>query len=260
MLSNKQEIFNSIELISIFFILLVAIIIITAIFYHNKKRVHKIAVDNYENALIRSQYEIQEQTMQTIGADLHDNIGQLLSLTSLTLGSIEIAADDKVRQKIDAALTLTRRSIKEMRLLGKLLQGEQLVANGLTDAIQQEINWMEKSGRFEVGYSEGTLKPVNSNPDKDLVVFRILQETLNNIIKHASATLVTIELNYPAGNLVLKIADNGVGFVPDISPGGRSGGMGLRNMTKRADIIGGKMDINSNPGNGTEISIVIPYP
>ena len=122
--------------------------------------------------------------MQTIGADLHDNIGQLLSLTSLTLSSIE--ADDipaKAKQKINASIDLTLRSIKEMRQLGKLLQGDQLTAMGLSEAIRYEINWMERSGKYEINYLHEDELPETANPDKDLIVFRILQEVLTNIIK-----------------------------------------------------------------------------
>ena len=101
----------------------------------------------FDTELIKTQMEIREQTMQTIGADLHDNIGQLLSLTSLTLSSVGLDDKDKAREKIDAALDLTLKSIKEMRLLGKLRHGEQLIGLGLAEAIRQEINWIEKSGR-----------------------------------------------------------------------------------------------------------------
>src|ERR1700744_5516422 len=97
----------------------------------------------FDNEIVKTQLEVQEQTMQNIGADLHDNIGQLLSLSSLTLNSIQVDDQEKSGQKIQAAIDLTGRSIKEMRLLGKLLQGDQLIVLGLPEAIRHEINWLE---------------------------------------------------------------------------------------------------------------------
>lgn len=214
----------------------------------------------FDAEMVKAQLEVQEQTMQTIGADLHDNIGQLLSLTSLTLNSVELENSDKARRKIDAAIDLTVRSIKEMRLLGKLLQGDQLIGMGLQEAIRHEINWMERSGKYEIIYSPADDMPAVNSPDKDLILFRILQEVLNNIIKHSKATIIDIKLEYKnEGVLELQVSDNGIGFDSDeILPEQR--GMGLLNIRKRAGIIGGQVDIKSIPGEGTGIKIFIPYP
>ncbi len=259
MLNTQQEIFSGIELISIFFILLVAIIIITAILYHNRKRAHEIDIANFNNLLLQSQLEVQEQTMQTIGADLHDNIGQLLSLTSLTLNSIEPDDIDKTRQKVSSAIDLTSKSIKEMRHLGKLLQGDQLIIAGLPEAIRQEINWVEKTGKYEFSYIQEGQIPEKINSDKDLIVFRILQEILNNIIKHANASAVTIQLKYGNQFLQLQTYDNGKGFDPASLTRDQKG-MGLHNINRRAEIIGGQVEIQSQASKGTTITMFIPYP
>jgi len=213
----------------------------------------------FDAEITKTQLEVQEQTMQTIGADLHDNIGQLLSLTSLTLNSIELKNAPKARQKIDAAIDLTLRSIKEMRLLGKLLQGDQLVVMGLSAAISHEITWIEKSGHYKVIYTNDGEMPAVSSPDKDLILFRILQEILNNIIKHAKATEINIKLDYQEAVLQLQVTDNGVGFNSADLPAEKSG-MGLQNIQKRAGIIGGEATILSNPDKGTTITVFIPYP
>ena len=213
----------------------------------------------FEAEMAKAQLEMQEQTMQTIGADLHDNIGQLLGLTSLTLGSIEEPDLAQSQHKIDAALDLTKKSIKEMRLLGKLLQGDQLMAQGLNEAIGHAINWIEKSGNYKVFYTIEGGEPETGDKNKDLIIFRILQETLNNTIKHAHATQIAIKLIYLENNLRLQITDNGTGFYTD-SPSVKQKGMGLLNIHKRAGIIGGKAVISSTPGEGTCTDIFIPYP
>lgn len=259
MLSDKQEIFNSIELITIFFILLVAIIIITAVLFHNRKRLHNITVENYENALVRSHYEAREQTMQTIGADLHDNIGQLLSLTALTLGAIEIKGDEKANNLIESSIDLTGRAILELKHLGKLIQGQQLIAIGLKEAIQHEVIWLEKSGKFDVSFDCDNILAPNRNMDKDLILFRIFQEVTNNIIKHSHANKINILLTCSVGILTLRLRDNGIGFNTQDSLL-QQNGMGISSIKKRVALLGGELDIISenNCGTSTEIRVIYP--
>jgi signal transduction histidine kinase len=245
------------------FLIAPAFILLYVSAYNRRKKRHieekALMQLTFDAEITKTQLEVQEQTMQTIGADLHDNIGQLLSLTSLTLNSIELENAPKARQKIDTAIDLTVRSIKELRLLGKLLQGDQLVVLGLSEAIRHEINWLEKSGNYQVSYAEeGELPAVNS-PEKDLILFRILQEILNNIIKHAQGTQINIRLEYRDELLYLKVVDNGIGFNAENLSAGQSG-MGLQNIQKRAGIIGGEAIITSNPGEGTAITIFTSYP
>jgi len=263
MSKEQEEIFADVITASVIFLTVALSLILLVIVYNRRKKNHieekaqmKLIFDA---ELIKTQLEIQEQTMQTIGADLHDNIGQLLSLTSLTLNSVQLNDPSRARQKIDAAIDLTGKSIKEMRLLGKLLQGEQLVEMGLENAIKYEINWVEKAGRHEIKYVAEGEAPAQNNPDKDLIIFRILQEVLNNIIKHANASQMDITLDYLAGSIQLKVVDNGTGFNVDQLTADQKG-MGLQNIQKRAGIIGGEVSIRSQPGEGTCIDIFIPYP
>lgn len=250
-------------LATLVFLIAPCFLLVYIIIYNQRKKRHhteKVAMKlAFEEEIVKTQLEVQEQTMQTVGADLHDSIGQLLSLTALTLGSIELEDLGKIQNKIDAAIDLTGRSIKELRQLGRLLHGEQAIAAGLDKAINQEITWIERSGRYKVHYEYNTQPAGERDADKDLFVFRIVQEVLNNIIKHAEATEISIKLNYTALQMQLTIADNGRGFEPELlSPDKK--GMGLHGMRKRASIIGGELKIISSPGNGSVLEIFIPYP
>lgn len=210
----------------------------------------------FEAEIAKAQQEVQEQTMQTIGADLHDNIGQLLSLTALILKSIEPDDSSKTNQKVESAIELISHSIQEMRLLGKILQGNQLIALGLDEAIKHEVKWMEKSGQYTIYYVCAEELPA-ANPDRDLILFRILQEILNNIMKHSKANLLTIILDHSENQLLLSVSDNGIGF--DLNKQGtEQSGMGLNNIKNRASMIKGLTTIESEPGKGTSISISIP--
>ena len=242
---------------------LITFIIISFLIYRKKQILHliekeKLAV-RFQQELLNAQMEIREQTMQTIGADLHDNIGQLLSLTSLTLNSIELDNSEKAHQKIEAAIELNLKSIKEMRLLGKLLHGEQLLKLGLEEAIRHEISWVEKSGKYKVDYLVEGERSAEQNADKDLILFRITQEILNNIIKHSQAKEIVIKLEYQQSGIRLQVIDDGAGFnIADLTEEQR--GMGLKNIQKRAEIVGGNIFIQSQPGEGTCVEIFIPYP
>lgn len=211
---------------------------------------------NFEQEMLTAQQEAREQTMQTIGADLHDNIGQLLSLTALTLKSVPYENESRTKEKVASSIELLSKAITEMRQLGKLLQGDQLLAAGLETAIEQEVNWLSKSANYKLRFSIGDPAPVR-NPDIDLFYFRILQEILNNIIKHAEATHIDIRLHYQHGMLELTVADDGIGFIPTDQ---HSQGSGLANIKKRTLIVGGQADIESQPGKGTTITIQTPYP
>ena len=213
----------------------------------------------FESEMLQARVEVQDQTMQSIATELHDNVGQLLSLTTLTLNSVNLADEVKAKKKIENSLELVNKSIKELRDLAKLLHGEQLVENGIGHAIDQEISWLSKSGAYAIKVNNTLANSGHSSPDKDLIILRLLQEIINNIIKHAQATEIYIDAQLKTGTLSLIVQENGVGFNPDEIKA-RKSGMGLNSIYKRIEMINGKLILNSAPGEGTSISIEIPYP
>jgi len=213
----------------------------------------------FESEMLQTRVEVQDQTMQSIATELHDNVGQLLSLTTLTLNSVNLNDAEKAKKKIDNSLSLVNKSIKELRELAKLLHGEQLVENGIGHAIHQEINWLNKTGAYELKINNQLLEVQVTSPDKDLIILRLLQEIINNIIKHAQAKHIQIDSYLEKNALHLRVRDNGVGFDPNEIKVKKSG-MGLNSIYKRIEMINGKLALNSAPGEGTSISIEIPYP
>lgn len=213
----------------------------------------------FESEMLQARVEVQDQTMQSIATELHDNVGQLLSLTTLTLNSVNLSDEVKAKKKIENSLQLVNKSIKELRELAKLLHGEQLVENGLGHAIDQEISWLSKSGAYELQVNNTLSESDYTSPDKDLIILRLLQEIINNIIKHAQATEIHIDAQLKTGTLSLIVQENGVGFNPDEIKA-RKSGMGFNSIYKRIEMINGKLILNSAPGEGTSISIEIPYP
>jgi signal transduction histidine kinase len=233
------------------------------LFYQKKKFRHMEELldmeRRFETELITTQIEVQEQTRKNLAADLHDNIGQLLSLTSVTAASINIDDREKAAQKITEIHNLVNRSIKELRQLSKIIHGEQLIQQGLLPAIEQEVAWMQRTGFYQVSFVHDYNNLESFNPEKDLFLFRLLQESLSNIIKHSGADTIAIELLYAEEKMRLGICDNGSGFDHQaklVSPGG----LGLQNMHKRVRLLQGDILIDSAPGRGTSIKVIVPYP
>ncbi|RDC57182.1 hypothetical protein DU508_08315 [Pedobacter chinensis] len=231
--------------------------------YNRHKKNHILEKENmrreFESEMLQTRIEVQEKTMQTIATELHDNVGQLLSLTTLTLNSVNLNNSEKAAQKIENSLSLVNKSIKELRELAKLLHGEQIVETGIGNAIQQEINWLEKTGTFELSVSNQLFDLKETSPDKDLIILRLLQEIINNIIKHANATIISLNFYHDNHILHLSVKENGVGFNYERIKAKKSG-MGLNSISKRIEMINGKLILNSAPNNGTNILIEIPYP
>jgi len=231
--------------------------------YNRHKKNHVLEKQNmqqkFESEMLQTRVEVQDQTMQSIATELHDNVGQLLSLTTLTLNSVNLDDGEKARKKIDNSLALVNKSIKELRELAKLLHGEQLVENGIGHAIDQEINWLNKAGSYELKINNQLTDLQIISQNKDLIILRLLQEIINNIIKHAQATYIQIDSHLANNILHLRVAENGIGFNPEEIKSKKSG-MGLNSIYKRIEMINGKLILNSAPGEGTSISIEVPYP
>ncbi len=251
-------------------IVITGIFLVVAVFffvyvvsYTKKKRRHKLEKQllqqHFDDELLQTQFEVQEQTRKTLAADLHDNIGQVLSLTNVTLASIDPGNKEKTQQKIADAQELVTRSIRELRQLSKIIHGEQLIKQGLVQTIEQEITWLQRNGHYKVEFIHDMPDAGISNIDKDLFAYRLLQESLNNIIKHSGANMITIRLSYANPSLQLALTDNGIGFNADEKMK-QQGGLGLLNMQKRVALLNGTMHIDSVENKGSSISFTIPYP
>jgi len=213
----------------------------------------------YQEQLLQSQLEIQEQTLQNISQEIHDNIGQVLSLTRLNLGTMDLNQPIALQQKIDDSTMLIGKVIQDLRDLSKSLNTDYVKEMGLLQAIEYELEMIRKSGAYETTINVNGL-PFKAEAQKELIIFRIVQEVINNIIKHAKATEILFQADYHPTGIHLTITDNGNGF--DLTPLNAAGngkfGLGLRNMNKRAQLIGATFSITSTIGAGTSASIFLP--
>lgn len=213
----------------------------------------------FQSTLLMTQLEIQEQTLKTISEEIHDNIGQALSLAKLKLNTLKYDQPDLLVEKINDSRELVSKAIRDLRDLSRSLNTDSIASMGLVRAIEQELELFRKSGFQTTLYTEGEIKKMP--PQQELILFRIVQESLNNIIKHAEAKSIKVTAHYTDTELDLQVEDDGKGAAPaELDMEGNSyKSLGLRNMHNRARMIGGSFTIHSVPGNGTLIQLIIPF-
>ncbi len=207
-----------------------------------------------EQALLQTQIEIQEQTLKTISQEIHDNIGQVLSLAKLNLNTLPNSGDSKIQD----TKNLVSKAINDLRNLSHSMHGDIITALGLQQSITNELNIIENTGQFATAFTvTGAVYKLNTQ--KEMVLFRIVQESLHNIVKHSGAKNITVALQYLPHVFVLTISDDGKGF--DLSPFNESEngqGIGIRSMHNRASLIAASFNMSSTVGSGTSITVELP--
>jgi len=216
----------------------------------------KIMKSQFERELLQTQIEIQSQTLQTISQEIHDNVGQVLSLARLNLATIEVPDNTTNQTKIYDTKQLVSKAINDLRDLSRSLYGNKIAELGLADAINNELKILQNSGQFTTSFKISGV-PFKLEPQKEMVVYRVLQESLNNAIKHSKAQNIDVILNYKPGIFRVTMIDDGIGFDSSNQPD-KPPGMGLKSMQSRALLIGAKFLVRSSKNKGTSINIELP--
>ncbi len=205
-----------------------------------------------QQELLQTQLEIQEQTLKNISEEIHDNVGQVLSLAKLNLNTFE----NNPEKKLQATKDLVSKAINDLRDLSRSLHGDKMAEIGLQEAIANELKILQNTGQYETQLkTEGAAYKLE--PQKEMVLFRIVQEALHNSVKHARANALEVQLNYSPKVFTLTVRDNGKGFNSETLTSAQTG-IGLRSMKNRAILIGGKFSISSTENGGASISVEIP--
>jgi signal transduction histidine kinase len=210
---------------------------------------------NHEKILMTSQLEIQEQTFQNISREIHDNISLSLTLAKLHLNTLDWNDKQNASEKVETSVNLLTESISGLSDISKSLNADIIIQHGLLQAIEDELQRIRQAGLFNLDFEVKGI-PVYMDNQKELILFRIVQEAFNNIIKHAEAGNVKLVLHYTAETLVLSIKDDGKGF--ETAGASTHNHAGLKNMEARIKILKGGMKIDSRPGKGTNLSFSIP--
>ena len=236
-----------------------AIVSALILFVFNK-RTEKIKKEkNSQEEFSRKLIESQENERKRIAGELHDSLAQnLLIIKNKALYSKNNLNDEKIiSEQLDNISELTTGTLSDIREIAYNLRPYQLDRLGLTKAIESIFDRLSKSTpiKFEINLD---LIDEIFNPDVEINIFRIIQECFNNIIKHSSANEAKIVIKAEEDHVAIFISDNGKGFSKS-SINSDSHGLGLRNISERVKLIKGKLDVKSEPGRGTNISISIPF-
>ncbi len=216
--------------------------------------------DLYDQELLKSQLEIQENTMRNLSQELHDNIGQLLSVTKLSLAVLPIPKDHESYESVQTAREMLNKAILDLSALTKSLHSDRISQVGLVESIRYEVETIQRTGLVDIAMDANTVE-IPFSEQKEVFLFRIFQEVINNILKHSQATMVKVDLVYNAEkNFILRVEDNGIGFDVEEMKASESAtkGVGLRSLFNRAKLIGAEMNMKSETGKGVLVTVELP--
>ena len=255
----KQAKTRFIIAVILFFVLLIGAIFLYLFLQQRQKLLqNKIVTIEQQKKIELTQAIIDGEELERIrlAKELHDGIGGLMSMiklqfTNFKKSHVEIQQNDEY----NSALDLLNTASQDIRKISHALMPSALERLGLIDAVEQFCSQMQTSGNFEIDFQHyGFDKRLSQK--LELLVYRIIQELLNNIIKYAEAEEVLIQLTKNEHQLSITMEDDGKGF--DISIIKNKDGIGLHSMQNRIELLGGKMDIDSAIGKGTSINIELP--
>lgn len=202
------------------------------------------------NAII----EAEENERQRFAKELHDGLGPLLSAAKLSVSALATRTEDKFSQElisnIEQAVNLSIKSVKE---ISSNMTPHVLNSFGLEVALNGFMNRMRPASQTKIMF-ETNIKDRRFEPKAELIIYRVVCELTNNVIKHANAKLLIVNIEYTGSGLNISVQDDGVGF--DVEQ--TSQGMGLSNITSRIGSIKGNIDIHSSSASGTHIKISLP--
>lgn len=196
----------------------------------------------------------QETERRHMAAELHDEIGQNLTALILQLDRLAKRVPDSHREEIDEAVATARRSLEEVRGLARRLRPEVLDELGLLPALGNLCDRMsQRTGLPIVHELPSRLEALDD--DAELVIYRVTQESLTNVVRHAHATTAKVALGEADGQLELSVSDDGVGC-PEVAMDSDGGGM--RGMRERALLVGGRLEIEPEVPRGTRVRLRLP--
>ena len=255
---GKSEIVIFIVLVNIILLVFIAGIVIFVLQYRKRKILHereKNAIEETHKAqLLNAQVEIQKQTMQFIGREIHDSVAQKLTLASIYTQKIEFENKyPTLLEKLHDISSLLNESLAELRSLSKNLTDSKLQHASFEQLLRQECDQVNATGvccaQLDIAVSSAINIAIKS------FLLRIVQEFVQNSLKHAECKTIGITVEDNPDGLFLELEDDGVGF--DIAAN-LSGGIGITNMKRRVQLAGGKYNLVSAKGQGTRLEIFMP--
>jgi two-component system, NarL family, sensor kinase len=210
-----------------------------------------------DQELKAARFEIQEQVVKYVSAEIHDHLKASIALAKFNLSCLVKDYGEENEKKILNAVDLLSTVYEDLGRISRSLNIDQINSDGLIAVLEREIDRVKSTGKLEVE-TDFKGKMIFLDDDKEFLIFRIIQEAIGNIIKHAEAKKITLMLSYLPEKLELMIKDDGKGFIYPIKRN-QSSGAGLENMKGRVEAMGGRFLIRTEPGKGASIHALIPF-
>ena len=211
-------------------------------------------VMKWQQARIKAEIDTLENERRRIASDLHDELGPMLSAVKLQINHLE-PSDESEIIALERSSAHIDEIIQRFRDISYNLLPNTLIRKGLVKAVEEFINKLNGAHRILIDF---TSMELTLPPDKEINLYRIIQEIVHNTIKHARASKLLISIETPPGKLLLKTTDDGIGFNYEEKVQVALG-LGLLNLYSRAEVLGGQFKVISQPGKGTTFIVDIPY-
>lgn len=195
---------------------------------------------------------VQEGERQRVARELHDEVGQTLTGVMLQVEGLAAKIPDELREQLDELRETARSGAEDVRRIVRRLRPEALEDLGLQSALAALASAFGEQAGVRVERALQSDLPLSD--EQELVFYRVAQEALTNIARHAAATRVVLELRQADGGALLIVRDNGTG----LAPSGNGSSHGIRGMRERAMLIGAQLTIDRSPGGGTEVRLLLP--
>lgn len=244
---SEKELYNSLLIVVGVVGIILLYFIITIIRYQRRSlRLHK--------EKIQAEIDTLEKERKRIASDLHDELGPLLSAVKLQINSLDITEPGD-QQVIDTSSSHIDTIITKLREISNNLMPNTLMRKGLKRAIEEFIVNSQQASGLQIKFV--CPQELALDKQKEINIYRIIQELLHNTIKHARATYLIIQITVENNSLLLMTADDGKGF-DYFAKAKDNPGLGLRNLQSRAEVMGGDIACLSEPGKGTMYTFEIP--
>jgi two-component system sensor histidine kinase UhpB len=200
----------------------------------------------------RRALSVQESERRRVARELHDEVGQTLTAMLLQVEGLATAVPQSAQAELDELRETARTGAEEVRRIAQRLRPEALEELGLQAAMLALLDGVAAQARLHTHHQIERDLPLN--PEDELVVYRVAQEALTNVVRHAQASNVSLSLSADDGAVVLRIGDDGRGIAPELL----DSSYGIRGMRERALLIGATLDVRSRLGEGTTVELVVP--
>ncbi|GAA3756751.1 sensor histidine kinase [Flavobacterium ginsengiterrae] len=252
---ERKEIQLLVISLGIVFFTLLAIVVVLFFYFLKKKNnylVEKMESEMYfQSELVKTRIEIKDQTLSEISKELHDNIGQIISVGIMQL-NMSISSKSIQVKELKELKDVLAKALDELRILSRIINKDNLLQSNFIEAIKQDLERVKKLKKIQYRYNlTGEIPKINE--EHDLFIYRIFQEALHNSLKHSHSDLYEVNIATTETLFQLKLKDFGIGYDTNKA----NSGQGLTNMKLRAKLIGAQLIMESD-SSGTTVTLDYP--